>query len=67
MGDPIQKLHSIAVRRRDIMREISYNQRQTPTLEHSHYTWASHDHSLDAILRLPGIPLTIIKLWKYFH
>ena len=40
MGDPFQKLHSIAARRRDVMREIAHHQRPTPALEHSHYKWA---------------------------
>ena len=41
MGDPFQKIHAIAARRREIMQEFAHNQRPTPALEHSHYKWAS--------------------------
>ena len=41
MGDPFQKLHSIAFRRRDIMQEISHHQWPTLSMEHIRYKWAS--------------------------
>ena len=41
MGNPFQKVHTIAARRRDIMREIAHHQRPTPALEHSHCKWYS--------------------------
>ena len=41
MVDNFQKLYAIAVRRRDIMWEISHHQWPTPELEHSHYKWDS--------------------------
>ena len=41
MGDNFQKLHAMDARRREIMQEITHHQRPTPTLEHTHYKWAS--------------------------
>ena len=63
MGDHFQKSNAIAIRKQEIIREITYLQHPTLALDHNQYRWFSPLPKLQRMHQPPTLLIHIGSLW----